>query len=266
MTDERLEKLRAVVLSTSKYRHIHPELVARIGAAELNKGRNLKEAVKETKNKLHQIGGAYFPQTPQYAAWLSQLQRAARSEEALKTACREVMRFHNSTRERLPILEEFFATTLGKLAPVESVLDIACGLNPLAIPWMPVAEGASYLTCDIYQDLADFLDSAFTQLPVRGKAWVCDVLEAVPAQKVQLALLLKSIPCLEQVDKNIGARLLESLQAEHILVSFPARSLGGRKKGMVENYEAHFLELVKDQPWRIERFEFKSELAFLVRK
>jgi 16S rRNA (guanine(1405)-N(7))-methyltransferase len=78
--------------------------------------------------------------------------------------------------------------------------------------------------------------------------------------------VLKTIPCLEQLDKSIGRRLLEGLPAEHILVSFPAQSLGGRSKGMVENYEAHFREMVAGLDWQVERYEFKTELAFLIKK
>jgi 16S rRNA (guanine(1405)-N(7))-methyltransferase len=68
------------------------------------------------------------------------------------------------------------------------------------------------------------------------------------------------------LDKEIGLRLLDSVPAGYVLVSFPAHSLGGRSKGMVKNYEAHFRELVSVRPWGVEKFEFPGELAFLVKK
>jgi 16S rRNA (guanine(1405)-N(7))-methyltransferase len=95
---------------------------------------------------------------------------------------------------------------------------------------------------------------------------MCDLISSCPTQPVQLALLLKTIPCLEQMDKSAGRTLLDGIQAEHLLVSFPARSLGGRSKGMVQNYEAHFHQLIAGRPWRVQRFEFTSELVFLVSK
>ena len=63
----------------------------------------------------------------------------------VKDFCLERMRGHASTQERLPILEEFFQTTLASIAPVESVLDLACGLNPLALPWMPLTASCALL-------------------------------------------------------------------------------------------------------------------------
>jgi 16S rRNA (guanine(1405)-N(7))-methyltransferase len=83
---------------------------------------------------------------------------------------------------------------------------------------------------------------------------------------VQLAFALKTIPCLEQVDKQIGLRLLQQLDADYILVSYPAHSLGGRSKGMVKNYAAAFQEMVTGQSWSIQRFDFPGELAFLIHK
>jgi 16S rRNA (guanine(1405)-N(7))-methyltransferase len=77
---------------------------------------------------------------------------------------------------------------------------------------------------------------------------------------------LKTIPCLEQVDKNIALPLLESIRAKHILVSFPAASLGGRRKGMHAYYRDHFLGMMEGKPWSVSEFAFDSEIAFLVTK
>ena len=78
--------------------------------------------------------------------------------------------------------------------------------------------------------------------------------------------MLKALPCLEQVDKSVGLQLLETISADALVVSFPAYSLGGRHKGMVVNYEARFWQLVAGKNWSISRFEFPTELVFLIRK
>jgi 16S rRNA (guanine(1405)-N(7))-methyltransferase len=81
---------------------------------------------------------------------------------------------------------------------------------------------------------------------------------------VDLALVLKTIPCLEHVDKSAGQRLLDGLPARNVLVSFPLRSLGGAQKGMRRTYEGRMKALVEGRPWQVRRFEFPTELAFLV--
>jgi 16S rRNA (guanine(1405)-N(7))-methyltransferase len=263
-----LDELVAAVRAGAHYRHIHPELVRQVGAQELAKGRKFKEAVKATRNKLHQVGGAYQEKGIDYGRALLELEQLPPDlyDPAVQAFCRSMMEQHASTRERLPILEDFYREILSPLGPIESVLDVACGLNPLARAWMPLLPETVYDACDIYADLIDFLNRFWGALQVPGKAWLCDLVQEVPQQPAQLALVLKTIPCLEQLDKSIGRRLLEGLPANHILVSFPAQSLGGRSKGMVENYEAHFREMVAGLYWQVERFEFKTELAFLVKK
>ena len=263
-SDDPLDRLVAEVLRSPKYSRVCEEFVRRIGADELGKRRRLKEAVKATKNKLHQVGGAYLDTAPNYATWERMLAASASDRARLLETCRTIMDHHASTRERLPILEEFFAATLSDLAPVRSVLDVACGLNPLAIPWMPLAPGAAYYAYDIYHDMIGLIDGFMRLVGVNGQAQARDMLQFMPPETVEVALFLKTIPCLEQVDKSAGLRLLEAVHADYVLVSFPVRSLGGFDKGMVENYEARLHELLAGKDWPVKRFEFATELAFLV--
>jgi 16S rRNA (guanine(1405)-N(7))-methyltransferase len=261
-----IDELVAAVRQSAKYRSVCEDFIRGVGARELAKGRRLKEAVKATKKKLHQIGGAYLEGRVDYAAWLDELEAAAGSGEDFRRACFGIMGHHSSAKERLEILDTFYATVLADLPSVHSVLDLACGLNPLAIPWMGLPDGAAYYAYDIYEDMADFLQAFMQLVPVRGEARACDVLRSCPMPRVDLALVLKSIPCLEQIDKSVGAWLLDAIEADYFLVSFPVHSLGGWDKGMPTNYEAHFRELVAGKGWSVKRFEFATELAFLVSK
>lgn len=257
-----LDELTAAVLAAPKYAAITPDLVRRIAAAELAKGRGLKEATKATRNKLHQVGGAYLGGKMDYAAWARRLDAAAGDSEALKAECRAVMRNHASSRERLPFLDEFYAAVFAALGPVDSVLDMACGLNPLALPWMP--PGVAYYGTDIYTDMTDFGDAFRQRLGRPGRVWASDVLGAPPEVAVDAALVLKTLPCLEQVDRDAGRDLLRALNAPRIVVSFPVASLGGRGKGMEKNYAARFEALVEDEGWRAERLDAPGELAYVV--
>jgi hypothetical protein len=172
-----LARLMAEVQTSAKYRQVVPELIRRLGAQELDRRRSFKEAVKATKNKLHQVGAVYFPAQARYERWLAHLAAAA-SPEALRAACHEIMAGHASTRERLPLLDQLYARALAELAPVHSVIDVACGFHPLAIPWMPLAPGARYQAIDIYVDLMTFLDAALPLLGVEGQAVAADVLQS----------------------------------------------------------------------------------------
>jgi 16S rRNA (guanine(1405)-N(7))-methyltransferase len=266
--DAPLKDLVAAVQANRKYAQITPALVRRLSADTLAKGLIGKSAVKSVRNKLHQVGGAYFRSHPDYEEALTQLGKLdnAPDSPALRQFCRDQMAAHASTAERLPILPEFFQTCLAPIAPLTSVLDLACGLNPLAAPWMPLDADCTYTACDIYQDMLVFIEEFSRHIGLHVRVKPCDLVGEVPNQTAQVAFLLKAIPCLEQIDKDIGLPLLQKINAQHILVSFPARSLGGRKKGMPVFYRDHFYDMVDGQGWQVREYTFPSEIAFLVTK
>jgi 16S rRNA (guanine(1405)-N(7))-methyltransferase len=265
---EALDAVVEAVRRSGKYRNVCEEVIRGIGARELAKERSFREAVKATKAKLHQVGAAYLAGPLPYDHWLAQLGMASEAGERnqVRTACREAMAHHSSTRERLPILERFFSEALGAVAPLSSVLDLACGLNPLAIPWMPLGPQARYYGCDMYTDMVEFLNAALPLLGVRGEITACDLAQSLPTVKADVALILKSLPCLEQLAPSLSARLLRELKCDVLLVSYPLRSLGGRAKGMLHNYEEQFWALVEGEGWAVERLQFETELAFVVNK
>jgi len=260
----KIEELVQAVRNTAKYAAIDLDLVTRLVQQELKKRRSDKETIKAVRSKLHQIGGAYLEKPIDYAQWMDQVAKLPPDlgHEDTKKFCRQSMLAHTSTRERLPYLEDLLQTCLNPLGPLRSLSDLACGLNPLSLPWLFLAKGATIQAIDIYHDQAEFLNAFFAHVGICGEASIVDLTTQAPTQPVQVALLFKALPCLEQLDKNTGRRLLTEIKAEHLLVSFPAHSLGGRGKGMRQNYEAHFNDLIHDLPFQVQRFDFPGELVF----
>jgi 16S rRNA (guanine(1405)-N(7))-methyltransferase len=268
-TDGRVDELVGRVCASTKYASIHRGLVARLAAEELAAGRSMKEAVKSTRRRLHQVSAVYVEAAPHYDRWLGLLREAHTSEnpEQVRQVCRTIMATHQSSRERLPILEAFYADLLGGLGPITSVLDLACGLNPLAIPWMPLAVGAHYVARDVYSDQMAFLSQALVLLGVEGDAGTGDVLADEPGPPVQVAFLLKSVPCLEQIDRFAGERLIAGVPARYVVVSFPTASLGGRRdRGMLATYRSRMQAICQEHPWSVREHLYDSELAYLVDK
>jgi 16S rRNA (guanine(1405)-N(7))-methyltransferase len=265
--DDLLDQIVDDVIDSRHYRQLDAGLIRSIARNELLKRHSLKETVKAVKNKLHQVGGAYLDEKMPYAVWLKEIQLARQTGPAeFRNALLRTMEHHASTRERLDFLDGFYSTCLAGLPPIHSVLDLACGLNPLSVPWMDLADGASYLALDIYQDMMDFLSAVLGLMPLEAHTTTCNLVNACPTQPVELALVLKTIPCLDQLDISAGERLLDAIQAEVMLVSFPLRSLGGREVGMATNYGNRFLAIAANKHWKYDRFELNNELVFRVFK
>lgn len=267
MDDARVAEVVARVAVSRRYRWVAEPLVARLAAEELPKARNLDDAEKRVKRRLHQIFGAYTGQ-PDYARLLLDLQRARDAgDAALRDACRAALAAHASTRERLPLLDAFYARIFALTGPPRTLLDLACGLNPLAAPWMALPEDACYHACDIDRALLDCVAGALDLLGISHDVELRDVVSDPPDDRCDVALLLKTVPPLDQQDPRAAERLLRAVRARWLVVSFPTRSLSGHGKGMERSYRARFATLRAECGWQgeVEELVFANELVYVVR-
>jgi 16S rRNA (guanine(1405)-N(7))-methyltransferase len=252
------------VLTSRRYRHIAPSLIARLTAEEIPKSKNLDDAVKRSKRRLHQIFGAYATPLP-YDKLLAQFQCTREDPALFKETCASILRQHASTAERLTDLENFYAPIFEITGQPHSILDLACGFNPLTIPWMNLPADTKYLAADIDTEMTRFLDIFLQLAPVQGDAITNDLIAAPPAESADVALLLKTLPCLQHQTKSL-LPILDQIQANWLIVSFPTRSLGNRNKGMAATYRAFLQDLIKPRDWNAQEVPFPSELVFIIRK
>jgi 16S rRNA (guanine(1405)-N(7))-methyltransferase len=145
-------------------------------------------------------------------------------------------------------------------------MDAACGFNPLSIPWMPIPAEMKYYAYDVYKDLIDFVNGFMAIRNVQGHAEVREVIQDTPEVKTDVAFLLNTIPCLEQIEKWAGLKVLEAIDANFLVVSFPVKSLCGREKNMRKYYETAFSKLTREKDWNIQKIEFITEQVFLIKK
>ena len=259
-----LEKVVTSVTSSKKYRSVCKDTLYRIAERELSHHPSLKAATKATKRRLHQVYGA-FERDWDYDAAYEQLEAAYRQGTGpeIEAACREVMELHSSTRERLPILDQFYPAIFEITGRPASILDAGCGLNPLALPWMDLPAGARYVALDIDAERVAFLNRYLSLAGQEPLARCQDILSRPPSDRVDVALLLKMSPTLERQGSGATLRLIEQLEADHVVVSYAVKSLGGREKGMLETYERQFRENIRDRNWAIEKLVFDTELVLV---
>lgn len=262
-----LERIVESVLQSARYRHIYPDVVRRIAEREISRRKTWKEAEKETRSRLHQIAGAYLESVPPYSKWLETL-KSAPDADAYRLELRRMMQCHASTRERLPMIDTFYERTLASIRPIRSILDIACGFNPLAVPWMGLVEGASYFGFDLYGDMMLFGRAATRASTFAPSCTVeteaRDLAVSPPQIEADVALVLKFLPLLEQAGVTDPLGWLRGLKTRYALISFPTRTLGGRNVGMANSYSSRLTEILEQANWRSERIEMANELCFLV--
>jgi 16S rRNA (guanine(1405)-N(7))-methyltransferase len=270
-----IARVVAGVRASAKYRHVCDRTIWRIASEEWARrapsasgsAQALKQAVKATRARLHQVYAAYESHVD-YERTYRDLEAAyAQGREAVvRQACRDVLARHASTRERLGIVDRLYSQIWAHTGVPGSVLDLACGLNPLALPWMGLRPSTTYHAYDIDAERIAFLNRYLALAGMRGFAHLQDVISDPPAEAAEVALLMKTSACLERQRAGSTSALLELLQVRHIVVTFPVHSLGLRRKGMPQHYTQTFQEMLAGRPWGVTRLELETELAFIVDK
>lgn len=255
------QRVAQLVSAAAKYRNIDAGLVLTICTAEAPKASNEADAVKRVKRKLHQLVGAYVDTRLPFQSWLDQLSGTT-DEAGRLELCRDILSHHASSRERWLELIDFYREIFAGVPQPRRIADLACGLNPLARGLMPIPRECEYFACDVDRPLVEFVAVAVRLLGFPIRTSVCNLLAELPSFEADIVLLLKTLPCLEQADKNAGRRLLETIEAPLVVVSYPTASLGGARRGMDKFYEAHFRQIVPSQKFEIETRHFRSELVF----
>lgn len=255
------------IISTKKYQRLSVDVIQAAVVEASNRYTNPTEIDRKARNILHQIWGAYYYNPPNFKKSYDQLLQSQREGQNIQAALLPILNLHSSTRERLPILTEFYAQIFKITGPVESILDHACGLNPLTIPWMNLPPNCTYTAYDIDIKETTFLSSIFThvlQMP-QVKIGQKSILES-SQEPTDVAFFLKCITCLDHLQKNIGIQALEQQQCRYAVVSFAIKSIKGYEKGMKDFYGLKFEEFLKQKQWQYEKLMFTTEMVYIIRK
>jgi 16S rRNA (guanine(1405)-N(7))-methyltransferase len=266
MTDE----VVARVARSARYRDVERGLVSRLAAEELARGGSPDEVAKRVKRRLHQAVGAFrtgrLAHVERVLAPIRDAWHGSLDDPGFRDACRRALAGHASTAERVPHLDEFFGPIWELTGePPRRLLDLGCGLGPLMLPWMGLARDARYVAIDVDRRALSVAD-AFLDLVEQPHAVAAnDLVRDVPDEAVDVALVLKLLPTLERQNPSAPAALLGGLQAGHAIVSFPARSLGRRAKGMEATYRADIDALCAQLGMTCAEASVPTELVFVVR-
>lgn len=266
-----IENLIDEVLNSRKYRSLNlpRETLRDLITRELAQGKPAKTALKETRTRLHNIVAPYLgdPDYEQAAQALDQAAAQARGgqADAVQQVCREILACHASTRERLPILQEFYARIFNHIGHCSSILDLACGLNPFALPWMGLPPGTSYRAYDLHAPRVRLINRFLQLQGFEPLAEVRDVLVSPPQEEADVAFLFKEAHRLEQRRKGSNLPLWRALRVRTLLVSLPPQSLSGRHD-LVQKHRRLVSDILQGETWPVSELIFENEMVFCIEK
>jgi len=261
-----VESIVAKIKQSKKYRDTHEATIRELAAVALQHYKKPKQATKAVRKRLHSIMAPYLGD-PNYAAASLALAGAfaAADSEQIKQVCHDVLYSHLSTRERLPIMEDFYQKIFQVTGLPGRILDIACGLNPLAFPWMGLPASTEYIAYDIHEPRISFINDYFQLQGLPQLAHVHDVALNFPQEKADVGLFLKEMPRFERNYPGTGRNFLNELKVHFLVVSFPTISTHGGRN-LTERYREFFKKLTDGFNWSITELMFAGEMVFIAEK
>ena len=254
------EKIFNKVKTSKKYSSICDATIQRICAEEIPKYKKEADIVKAVKNKLHIISESFFSNNP--SRWLKRLEKGEDIDFF------ELLKLHSSTNERLSFYNEFYDDIFNAVGDVHSILDIACGLNPIIV-WEYLKKKRIDIEEYVVNDINHIiLNTVRYYSDINNKSVIVDtsdLLLTVPTIKVDLILLLKLIPLLEQQKKDYYKTVINKLNADYIAVSFPTKTMSGKEVGMSDNYKKMFDDFISSSDFKVLFTKvYDNELLYII--
>ena len=213
-----------------------------IAQQELTRHPKVEVALNNTKAILHNVVAPYLDDVD-YPQAKKQVDEAFAlgNEEAIRQTALKILEQHESTRERLPYLEQFYEVIRTVCRPLSIIIDLACGLNPLALPFMGMTELVRYYAYDIHQPRVELINQFFKGWGLEPLAEVRDVLVHPSQIQADAAFLFKEAHRMEKRRKGSSRDLIKVISARVVFISLPTRSLDRR-----HNLSARMERLVKE--------------------
>ncbi len=264
--EEMVTAVTHTIKQSAKYGQTSEETIRKLAETAVRQHKKPKAAVKAVRKQLHSIMAPYLGD-PDYAAAAVALEAAFTTGDQadIEAACRSSLHSHLSTRERLPLMADFYSRIFAVTGRPRVMLDIACGLNPLAFPWMGLERPLDFYAYDIHEARITFLNHYFRLQGLPPLAKLQDVAHQFPAEQADVALFLKEMPRFERNYHGQGRPLLETLNVNWLVVSYPTVSTHGGRN-LTNRYRDFMFQLIEGHDWPVTELLFDGELVFCIEK
>jgi 16S rRNA (guanine(1405)-N(7))-methyltransferase len=227
------------------------------------KSREFNVLLKDIRRKLHEIYGVFNLSSPSLVSLRKKLKGKKINEEAIKEH-RKLLECHKSSKERIDDYGFIYNKIFSVTGTPKSVLDLACGLNPLSFPFMNLKK-VDYFAYELSIKDCKFLNDYFSLMKrfgLNGKCTAIDLLHVGKLPKVDVCFLFKVLDSLEVLKKNYSYELFRKIKAKFIVVSFATKSICGINRLGRRNWFVKFLD---KENYSYEIFETCNEKFYVIK-
>lgn len=256
------------ILTGRKYRGVDlpPQTVVDLIQHGLDRGLKPEKAVDDAREKLHNIVAPYLGD-PDYVQAMRELDTTGKfpDDDACREFCRRMLESHASTRERIPVLEDFYRQIFAVTGKPDCLLDLACAMHPFGLPWMGLPASSRYLAYDLHHPRVDLINRFFLVTRINGQAEYGDILLNPPDEPVDVAFFFKEAHRFDQRQKGCNRAFWLALKVRWLVVSLPASNLTGRFD-LADRQRKLVNETLSGLDWPVTEILVGNELIFCIRK
>jgi len=229
------------------------------------KSRDFKFMLKEIRKTLHDIYGVFILRKKDLKQLKEHLKKTKKLDEEALRMHRELLSSHKSSEERLNFYSEIYENIFSYTGKPKSILDLACGLNPLSFPWMGLKK-VGYFASELTEEDSKFIQEYFNIMKpfgLNGKSFAMNLLKLKKLPEVDICFLFKTLDSLEDLEKDYSEKLLKKISAKFIIVSFPTMSIGGKNPIKQRGW---FLRMMRTLNVKAETFDIENEIFYIIKK
>lgn len=263
-----LKKIFDFFINKSNYQYkekILKKILISKNYKQFSKSKEYNFLIKNIRSELRKVYGAFI--LKDYTHKNKILKMLKNSEDIEGHIA--LLKLHKSTNERLSHYKELYDIIFDKLPGKVKILDVACGLNPISSVFIR-DKIEKYYASDISEEDCAFIRRYFKKVNIRGEAFALDLLEKDSLRKIStiycdVCFIFKTLDGLERVEKGITEKLLNSINAKIIAVTFPTLSLSGIRE--IKEHRRVWLEKLLNKinvNW--EKKLIDNELLYIIRK
>jgi len=257
---DKINKVVEKILKMPKYKDVQipQETIQSLIDSSLPLSKNPADLEKRVREKIHNIVALYLGDLD-YAKAADDFRQA----EDVKGFSLQMLTHHASTKERGQDLAVLYENLFEKIGNVNSVADLACGLHPLALPFMSLPPDTAYYAYDLHKSRVDFLNIFITELGYNGGCFHQDILTNPPAINFDVAFFFKEAHRFEKRQPGIIVNFLKSIQASKVVVSLPTQSFG-RNINMIPKYEKILSDYSHEHDYELDTLTYGNEIFYFI--
>jgi len=211
----------------AKQPKIHQKILERLNTEDITRFKDYQQIIKASKKQVYYLLRQYHQEPAKEIQLITQLKQLitdSSSWEQMDKIITELLLTHVSTRERFKYCTDFYTNLFNLLKPPKNLIDIGCGLQPMAYPF--TMEKINYVAidkdCKVIECLKIF--SSYVQpncltpicIDIAQGNWKTNL--GTETDTFDVALMLKLIPVVYRQNRALLAKLAK-IPAHHILIT-----------------------------------------------